>query len=102
MRYAQINSNHVCIADSDLLGEIKADDMILLTESEPSPIGKKYVNGIWQEVQKEQMQTPESDTEMLIQYLTNIELENIKAQQERQMLAQQISDLELTILERGN
>lgn len=102
MRYAQINSNHVCIADSDLLGEIKADDMILLTESEPSPIGKKYVNGIWQEVEKQTTEIVNSDVEILMQYLTDIELENIQAQQERQMLAQQISDLELTILERGN
>lgn len=102
MRYAQVNSNHICIADSYLSGKIESNNMILLSENEPSPIGKKYVNGTWQEVQKQKIQIPESDTEMIIQYLTDIELENIQAQQERQILAQQISDLELAMLERGN
>lgn len=99
MRYAQINANGICIADSYLSGEIKADDMILLTENEASPLGKKYVNGTWQEVEKRKVETPETDAEMLMQCLTDIELANIEAQQERQMLAQQITDLELTMLE---
>ncbi len=100
MRYAQINVNGVCIADSYLSGEIEAEDMILLTEEEASPLGKKYVNGMWQEVERRKVEVPETDTEMLMQCLTDIELENIEAQQERQMLAQQISDLELAILEK--
>ena len=37
-----------------------------------------------------------------MQSISELELQNIEAQQERQMLAQQISDLELAILEGGN
>lgn len=39
--------------------------------------------------------------ELSMQCLTDLELQNLEAQQERQLLAQQISDLELVILEGG-
>ena len=101
MRYAQIDETGICFAESYLSGEVKADDMILLTENEPSPLGKRYVNGVWEEVP--QVPTPyiESDTEILMQSIADIELSNLEAAQERQLLAQQLTDLELAILERG-
>ena len=43
----------------------------------------------------------QSDTEIIMQAMTYLELANIEAQQERQMLAQQLSDLELVLLEGG-
>lgn len=101
MRYAQIYKNNICMADSFLSGEVKADDMILLTENEPSPLGKRYVNGVWEEVPQEPTPYIESDTEIMMQSIADIELANIEAAQERQLLAQQISDLELSLLERG-
>ena len=36
MKYAQIDEKGICFAISNLSGEVKADDMILLTENEPS------------------------------------------------------------------
>ena len=41
MRYAQIDSNGICFAESFLSGEVNAEDMILLSDGEPSPLGKK-------------------------------------------------------------
>jgi len=45
---------------------------------------------------------PPTDTEILMQELTNLSLQNLEGKQERQLLAQQVSDLELAILEGGN
>lgn len=101
MRYAQIDETGICFAESYLSGEVKADDMILLTENEPSPLGKRYVNGVWEEVPQEPTPYIESDTEILMQSIADIELSNLEAAQERQLLAQQLTDLELAILERG-
>ena len=74
MRYAQIMQDGICFADSYLSGEVIAEDMIPLKEEEPSPIGKKYVNGQWQEVKKEPMVPPPSDTKLLMQRMTDLEL----------------------------
>ena len=102
MRYAQIDENDICFADSYLSGEVKASDMILLQENDVSLLGKKYCNGEWQEVEQLQLPEPESDTEIIMQSIAELELQGLEAQQERQMLAQQMTDLELTMLERGN
>ena len=102
MRYAQIDSNSICFAESFLSGEVNAEDMILLADNEPSPLGKRYVNGIWEEVDKEEMPQLPSDSEIIMQSISELELQNYEAQQERQMLAQQISNLELAMLEGGN
>ena len=102
MRYAQIDENGICFADSYLFGEVNANDMIPLDENVISPLGKKYCNGEWQEVEQLQLPEPESDTEIIMQSIAELELQGLEAQQERQMLAQQMTDLELTMLERGN
>ncbi len=101
MRYAQINQKGICIADSFLSAEVIAENMILLTEDEPSPLTKKYVNGAWEEVKEQQVQI-QSDEEIIMQAISELELQNFEAQQERQMLAQQMADLELAMLEGGN
>ena len=102
MRYAQIDKNNICIADSFLSGEVKKENMIPLTENESSPLQKKYVNGRWEEVEKISMPYVESNTEIMMQAIADIELSNLEAAQERQLLAQQLADLELSIYERGN
>ncbi len=102
MRYAQINKNGICIADSFLSGEVIAENMISLTDDEPSPLTKKYVNGVWEEVKKEQQAQIQSDAEIIMQSISELELQNFEAQQQRQVLAQQMVDLELAVLEGGN
>ena len=101
MRYAQIDGNGICFADSYLSGEVNANDMVPLDENVISPLGKKYCDGKWQEVEQLQQIQLENDTEMIMQAITDLELENIKAQQQRQALAQQITNLELMMLQRG-
>ena len=101
MRYAQINQKGICIADSFLSAEVIAENMILLTEDEPSPLTKKYVNCAWEEVKEQQVQI-QSDEGIIMQAISELELQNFEAQQERQMLAQQMADLELAMLEGGN
>ena len=40
MRYAQIDGNGICFADSYLSGEVNANDMIPLDENVISPLGQ--------------------------------------------------------------
>ena len=40
MSYGQIDSNSICFAESFLSGEVNEEDMILLADDEPSPLGK--------------------------------------------------------------
>ena len=102
MRYAQIDEKGICFADSYLSGEVHADNMIPLNENAVSPLGKKYNNGVWIDVEQPQLPKTESDTEIIMQSITELELQGLEAKQERELLAQQMTDLELAILERGN
>jgi len=45
---------------------------------------------------------PPSDSEIIMQGISELELQNFEAQAERQMLAQQMADLELAMLEGGS
>ncbi len=74
MRYAQITQEGICFADSYLSGEVIAEDMIPLKKEEVSPLGKKYVDGEWQELEKEPIVLPPSDTELLMQSMADLEL----------------------------
>lgn len=57
-KYAQIDSENICFAVSYLSGEIIADDMIRLS-AEDEPLGKKYNNGIWEELPPQPEPEPE-------------------------------------------
>ena len=46
MRYAQINTDGVCVGTSNLNGEVTAAHMIAIAD-DISPIGKKWENGVW-------------------------------------------------------
>lgn len=48
--YAQINEDNVCIAVSKLSGIVELPSMIRLDTYDASVLGKKYNNGIWEEV----------------------------------------------------
>ena len=48
--YAQIDENNICIAVSDLSGKVTADNMLRLETYDTSLLGKKYNNGVWEEV----------------------------------------------------
>jgi hypothetical protein len=57
---------------------------------------------MWEEVEIEEIPQPPSDSEIIMQSISELELQNFEAQQERQMLAQQMADLELAMLEGGS
>lgn len=57
--YAQIDENNICIAVSDLTGKVTADNMLRLETYDTSLLGKKYNNGVWEEVP----QPPEPEPE---------------------------------------
>ncbi len=97
MRYAQIDSNGICFAESFLSEEVDTEDMILLADDEPSPLGKRYINGIWEEVEKEEILQLPSDSEIIMQSISELELQNFEAQAERQLLSQEISELKLML-----
>ena len=56
--YAQINTDNICFAVSDLSGEVKADNMIRLETYDASLLGKRYVNGKWFEVETGGVDSP--------------------------------------------
>ena len=46
MRYAQINTDNICVSVSDLKGEVTAPHMIAIAD-DAFPIGKKWQNSTW-------------------------------------------------------
>lgn len=51
--YAQIDEENVCVSISSLSGEIIDERLIEIESYDLSILGKKYNNGIWEEVPKE-------------------------------------------------
>ena len=61
MYYAQIDENNICAAVSKVKGEIKKDNMIEIDFYDTSLLGKRYSNGIWEEVPEEEPAPTEQD-----------------------------------------
>jgi len=55
--YAQIDSNGICIAISQLSGEVNSPFMIKLETYDSSLLGNKYENGVWIEMPKPEPST---------------------------------------------
>lgn len=58
--YAELNSENICTGVSFLSGECKENYMIPIEMEDISLIGKRYNNGIWEEVEQ-QKQEPSSE-----------------------------------------
>lgn len=60
MIYAQINEENICIVISDM-GEVEASDkhLIPIETYDTSLLGKKYNNGVWEEVYKPEPEEPQ-------------------------------------------
>lgn len=65
--YAELDENNICKAVSDLSGEVITDTMIPLETYDISLLGKKYVDGVWEEVPQKPTQEPEPTEAELIQ-----------------------------------
>lgn len=66
MIYAQINEENICVGVSQLSGKVDSSLLIPIAEFDSSVIGKKYVNGAWEEVEQTEI-TPEPAEQELIQ-----------------------------------
>ena len=51
--YAQINKENICVGISSLSGEVIDESLIEIENYDLSILGKKYNNGVWEEVPKE-------------------------------------------------
>lgn len=51
--YAQINEKNICIGISSLAGAVTDESLIEIESYDLSILGKKYSNGIWEDVPKE-------------------------------------------------
>ena len=98
MYYAQLNKDNICVAVSQLSAKVEQENMIELESYDTTLCGKKYNDGKWEEVPVEPTEPEPTDTELLMQALTDLELRSLEEQKDRQLLAQQVSDLELAIL----
>ena len=57
--YAQIDESSICIAVSDLSGPVTAANMLRLETYDINLLGKKYNNGVWEEVPQPPLPEPE-------------------------------------------
>ena len=51
--YAQINEESICVGISSLAGQVTDESLIEIESYDLSILGKKYNNGIWEDVHKE-------------------------------------------------
>ena len=49
--YAEVNSDNVCFSVMDTATEMQGDRLIALESYDLSVLGKKYQDGVWQEVE---------------------------------------------------
>lgn len=59
--YAQLNQENICVAVSYLSGEVQKENMIRIDQDTAlNCMGKRYANGIWEEMPEEPMPEPEN------------------------------------------
>lgn len=90
--YAQINEDNICIAVSQLSGLVDLPDMIKLDTYDLNILGRKYNNGVWEEVPQ-----PEPKPEPTIDTLAEnqITIMEAMAEQYEQSLDNRINDMEV-------
>lgn len=69
MIYAQLNEENICIGISQLSGKVAAENMIELASYDTSILGKKYVDGKWEDVEH-----PEEEAEPTEQEIIQVEM----------------------------
>ena len=63
--YAQVNTENICFAVSDLSGAVTGADMVRLESYDMTVLGKRLENGVWVEVPRpeEEVEEVEEETE---------------------------------------
>lgn len=96
--YAQLNEENICIGISQLSGEVNLPNMILLDSYDISLLGKKYNNGEWVNIEQPEQLVEPTEIELLMQSIADAELRDLVTQQNQELLAQQITDIEVALL----
>ena len=72
-RYAQIDENGYVMSDSYLSGEVKADNMIIISD-DFDLTNKKYINGKWVEYTPEPIEPEKTQLDKIEEIITNTAL----------------------------
>ena len=95
MFYAELDENNICKAVSDLTGEVIAETMISLETYDTSFLGKKYVDGVWEEVPQEPTPEPEpSQLDRIESAVNDIAKNNTSYAEMAQAIAEGVNDIE--------
>lgn len=93
--YAELDENNICKAVSDLSGEVIADNMIPLETYDESLLGKRYVDGVWEEVPQEPTPTPEpSQLDRIESAVNDIAKNNTSYAEMAQAIAEGVNGVE--------
>ena len=65
MIYAQLNEENICIGISQLSGKVAAENMIELASYDTGILGKKYVDGKWEDVEHQEEEAEPIDEEII-------------------------------------
>ena len=65
MIYAQLNEENICIGISQLSGKVAAENMIELASYDTSILGKKYVDGKWEDVEHPEEEAEPNEQEII-------------------------------------
>ena len=91
--YAQLNEENICIGISQLSGKVAAENMIELASYDTSILGKKYVDGKWEDVEQPTPQTEPTQLDKLEE--NQLALMEAVADQYEEHLQNRINDLEV-------
>lgn len=69
VNYAQLDAENICVGISQLSGAVELPYMLPIETPDISLIGKKYNNGVWEEVETEE---PEVSTDEYQQYYETV------------------------------
>ena len=91
--YAQLNEENICIGISQLSGKIASENMIELASYDTSILGKKYVDGKWEDVEQPIPQTEPTQLDKLEE--NQLALMEAVADQYEEHLQNRINDMEV-------
>ena len=63
--YAQLNEENICIGISQLSGKVAAKNMIELASYDTGILGKKYVDGKWEDVEHPEEEAEPTEQEII-------------------------------------
>ena len=93
--YAQLDENDICFTVMDSGGKLQTSDKIIRLESyDLSLLGKRYDNGVWEDVEQ-----PESEAEPEITQLDRIEA--ILNEDKNEIIETAIDEYTLELVEQG-